>query len=73
MAKLTSSGTKLVAYSEDILTAAQKASVEELEDSASKDAAFKKVYEQWKGFREKLYNWNRVNELTFANFVTKNN
>ena len=53
-----------------ILQAAQKATVEELEDSA-KDPTFKKVYEQWKGFREKLYNWNRVNELSFANFVTK--
>lgn len=71
LTKLTSSGTQLVAYSEDILTAAQKASVEELEESAGKDATFKKVYEQWKGFRDKLYNWNRVNELSFANFVTK--
>ncbi|MEO0936407.1 MAG: ABC transporter substrate-binding protein, partial [Cyanobacteria bacterium J06641_2] len=54
-----------------ILQAAQKATVEELEASASKDATFKKVYEQWKGFRDKLYNWNRVNEYSFANFVTK--
>ena len=71
LTKLTNSGTKLVAYSNDILTAAQKASIEELEESASKDATFKKVYEQWKGFRDKLYNWNRVNELSFADFVTK--
>lgn len=71
LTKLTASGTKLVAYSDDILQAAQKATVEELEASASKDATFKKVYEQWKGFREKLYNWNRVNEYSFANFVTK--
>ena len=73
LTKLIKGGTKLVAYSDDILKAAQKASVEELEDSASKDPTFRKIYEQWKGFREKLYNWNRVNELTFANFVTKNN
>ncbi|AFY58922.1 TRAP-type mannitol/chloroaromatic compound transport system, periplasmic component [Rivularia sp. PCC 7116] len=71
LTKLTQSGTKLVAYSDEILQAAQKATIEELEASASKDATFKKVYEQWKGFRDKLYNWNRVNELSFANFVTK--
>lgn len=71
LTELTKSGTKLVAYSDDILQAAQKASLEELQESASKDATFKKVYEQWQSFREKLYNWNRVNELSFANFVTK--
>lgn len=71
LTKLTNSGTKLVAYSDEILQAAQKATVEELEASASKDPTFKKIYEQWKGFREKLYNWNRVNEYSFANFVTK--
>ena len=71
LTKLTNSGTKLVAYSDEILQAAQKATVEELEASASKDPTFKKIYEQWKGFRENLYNWNRVNEYSFANFVTK--
>jgi TRAP-type mannitol/chloroaromatic compound transport system substrate-binding protein len=70
LSKLVASGTKLVPYSQDILQAAEKISFEIFAENASKDANFKQVYEQWKGFREQIYNWNRVNELSFANFVT---
>ena len=70
LARLVAGGTKLIPYSQDILQAAQKASFDLLDENADKDATFKQVYEQWKTFREKIYNWNRVNELSFANFVT---
>lgn len=71
--RLVAGGTKLIPYSKDILQAAQKASFELLDENADKDPTFKQVYEQWKTFREKIYKWNRVNELSFANFVTSNN
>ena len=73
LSKLVAGGTKLIPYSQDILQAAQKASFDLLDENADKDATFKEVYEQWKIFREKVYNWNRVNELSFTNFVTSNN
>ena len=73
LTKLVAGGTKLIPYSQDILQAAQKASFDLLDENADKDATFKQVYEQWKTFREKIYKWNRVNELSFANFVTSNN
>ncbi len=69
LARLTAGGTKLVPYSQDIMQAAQKEASAIYEGNASKDATFKQVYEQWKGFREKIHNWNRINELSFANFA----
>jgi TRAP-type mannitol/chloroaromatic compound transport system substrate-binding protein len=73
LSRLVAGGTKLTPYSQDILQAAQKATFALFDENASKDATFKQVYEQWKDFRQKIYNWNRVNELSFANFVTSSN
>ncbi|MEH1811553.1 MAG: TRAP transporter substrate-binding protein [Nostoc sp.] len=73
LTRLLAGGTKLVPYSQEILQAAQKISFELFEENASKDEAFKQVYEQWKTFRQQIFNWNSVNELSYANFVTSNN
>ena len=42
---LVGSGTELIAYSDEILTAANEATTELLEENASGDAAFKEVYD----------------------------
>ncbi len=70
LTRLLDGGTKLVPYSQDILQAAEKFAFEIFEENASKDGSFKQVYEQWKNFREQIFKWNRVNELSYANFVT---
>ncbi len=69
LTRLIASGTELRAYSEEILQAAKKAAVEIYEENASQDASFKEVYQQWKGFKELVFNWNEVNELSFARFA----
>lgn len=69
LGKLVAGGTKLVPYSKEIMQAAQKATFDLYEENASKDATFKQVYEQWKVFREQIYKWNGINELSFANFA----
>ncbi|MEL6263226.1 MAG: TRAP transporter substrate-binding protein [Cyanobacteria bacterium J06626_6] len=68
---LADSGTELVAYSDEILTAASEATAELLEESASSDATFKAVYESWKQFRDDIRGWNKVNELGFSQFANK--
>ena len=68
MGRLIAGGTKLIPYSKEIMTAARKASFDLYEESAGKDATFKQVYEQWKTFREQIYQWNAINELSFASF-----
>ena len=68
---LVAKGTELIPYSDEILAAASQASTDLLEDSASKDATFKEVYESWKQFRDSVRGWNKVNELGFSQFVNK--
>ncbi len=72
LTELIASGTELRPYSQEILQAAQKAAFEFYEEKASQDATFKEVYEQWKKFREKIYKWNAINELSFAQFAFNN-
>lgn len=67
---LVDSGTKLTAYSPEIMQAAQEASFELYEENASQDATFKEVYDQWRQFREQIYQWHQINLVSFANFVT---
>ncbi|GET41294.1 TRAP transporter substrate-binding protein [Microseira wollei] len=69
LGKLVSGGTKLIPYSKEIMQAAQKAAFDLYEENASKSATFKQVYQQWKAFREQIYKWNGINELSFANFA----
>ena len=70
--RLVAGGTKLVAYPPEILRAAQKEALALYEENSSKDAAFKEVYEQWKRFREEVFAWNQINELSYAEFAMGN-
>lgn len=69
--RLVKGGTQLRAYSPDILQAAQSAAFELFEEKAEQDTTFKQVYQEWKTFRNKIYQWNRVNELSFDSFTLK--
>ncbi len=69
---LTESGTQLKAYSLEILQAAQKATVELFEEKARADSTFKEVYQGWNQFRQEITEWNKINELSFSNFVANN-
>lgn len=69
LGRLVAGGAKLTPYSPEIMQAAQKVSFELYEENAGKDSTFKEVYDQWKSFRDQVYQWNKINELSFANFV----
>ncbi|NES74010.1 MAG: ABC transporter substrate-binding protein, partial [Okeania sp. SIO2D1] len=66
--RLIEKGVQLRAFTPEIMEAAQKAAFEIYEENASKDGSFKEVYQQWKKFREQVFNWNKVNELSFSQF-----
>ena len=68
---LVEQGTELTPYSDEIMSAAAAASTEFLEDNASKDTTFREVYDGWKQFRDSVQTWNKVNELSFSQFVNK--
>ncbi len=69
LTSIINSGTKLTAYSPEILQAAQKSAFDLYEENASQNPTFKKVYEQWNQFRSSVSEWNKINELSFASFV----
>ena len=62
---------QLAAYPQDVLAAAQKATVEINDNNAAKDAGFKAIYEEWKSFRDNIVKWNSINELIYANVMAK--
>ncbi|NWG18824.1 MAG: TRAP transporter substrate-binding protein [Chloroflexi bacterium] len=67
--RLVDSGVQLRPYSKEILAAAEKAAFELYDEFAAKDADFKAIYEEWKAFRTAIYEWNKVNEAGFTNYV----
>ncbi|MEM9536697.1 MAG: ABC transporter substrate-binding protein [Cyanobacteria bacterium P01_E01_bin.45] len=69
--RLVDRGVQLTRYSDEIMEAAQTAAFEIYEQNASEDATFKEVYDQWKSFRDEVYGWNRINELSFSSFVNQ--
>ena len=69
--ELMTSGTNLVAYSPEILTAAQKAAEEIYNEKANESTQFKETYQSWSEFRDLVSQWNKVNELSFNNFMAE--
>ncbi|HAJ38636.1 MAG TPA: ABC transporter substrate-binding protein [Chloroflexi bacterium] len=67
--RLVDGGTQVREYSPEIMTAAYAAWLELVDELSAKDADFKAIYEQWNGFRQTIYNWNKTNEFSFISFV----
>ncbi len=70
--RLVGSGTQLRQFPKDVMVACQKAAFGLYDETAAKNAKFKKVYDAWKKFRDDQYLWFRVAENTFDNFVYAN-
>lgn len=65
--QLVAQGTQLRPYPDDILQQMRQAAFD-LYDEMAVEPEFDAVYSSWKAFRRRLYEWNRVNELSFARF-----
>jgi TRAP-type mannitol/chloroaromatic compound transport system substrate-binding protein len=61
--------TKLRPYSQEILEAARRSSLEIFDESAAANPLFKEIYTQWQSFRDRIGAWNAVNELSYFNFA----
>lgn len=68
--RLLSSGTELTAYTPEVINAAQVAALELYEEFASQDTSFRRIYDNWKSFRQSIYQWNRVNEQSLGEFIS---
>ena len=72
LGRLLQSGAILHQYPKDLMEAALKAANEIYDDEVSKNPAFKKIFESWKRFRNDEFQWFRIAEATYANFVYNN-
>ncbi|HZW12356.1 MAG TPA: TRAP transporter substrate-binding protein [Noviherbaspirillum sp.] len=69
LARLLKSGVKLHTFSRDIMEACYKAANEVMDEEASKNPNFKKVYEPWKRFRQDQNQWASVADGAMQNFM----
>ena len=67
--RLIANGVKLLPFTNDIMAACYKATVETYEDIASKNEKFNKIWGPWKKFRGDEVEWFAVAENRFDNFM----
>lgn len=68
LTRLVDGGTKLRAYSDEIMAAAEEASFALYDELAAQDADFKAIYAEWKKFRDGIYAWNDANQDSLARY-----
>jgi len=66
--RLVASGTQLRAFPRPVLEAAEKAAYEVYAEMEAKSAHFKRIYPEWKKFRDEQFLWFRVAESTYDNY-----
>jgi TRAP-type mannitol/chloroaromatic compound transport system substrate-binding protein len=67
--RLVAGGTKLRAFPKEIMEACEKAAYELYGELMTKSEHWKRVYPQWKKFRDEQFLWFRVAEATYDNYV----
>jgi TRAP-type mannitol/chloroaromatic compound transport system substrate-binding protein len=67
--KLIASGTKLKPFPKSVMEACEKASYELYAELMNKSAHWKRIYPQWKKFRDDQFLWFRVAEGTYDNYA----
>ena len=67
--RLVASGTLLRAFPKPVMEACEKASYELYEELNAKSAHWKRIYPEWKKFRDEQFLWFRVAESTYDNYV----
>ena len=67
--RLLDYGVQLRPYSPEILAAAEAAAESLYDDYKQQDADFKAIFEQWDAFRQRIWEWNSLNEGSFMSYV----
>jgi len=67
--RLVASGTQLRAFPKPVMEACEKASFELYEVLQAKSAHWKRIYPEWKKFRDEQFLWFRVAESTYDNYA----
>ena len=67
--RLVASGTQLRPFPRPVMEACYRAAFELYEETAARNANFKKVYDHFKAYRESQLQWFRVAESSYDSFV----
>ena len=67
--RLVAAGTQLRPFPRAVLEAAEKASYEIYEEMNSKSPHWKRIYPEWKKFRDEQFLWFRVAEQAYDNYT----
>jgi len=67
--RLLAQGVQLRRFSTEIMNVAKQASDAILEENAAADATYRKIYEEWKQFREDSFRWFGTSEQAYAEFA----
>ena len=66
--RLVASGTILKPFPKTVMEAAEKAAYEVYDEMGAKSPHFKRIYPEWKKFRDEQFLWFRVAEQTYDNY-----
>ncbi len=69
LARLLKGGAKLHPFPKDVMNAALAAANALYAEEAAKNPTFKRIFDSWSRFRSDEFQWFRVAELNYANFV----
>jgi TRAP-type mannitol/chloroaromatic compound transport system substrate-binding protein len=67
--RLVASGAQLRPFPRAVMEAAEKASYEVYDEMSAKSAHFKRIYPEWKIFRDEQFLWFRVAEHTYDSYA----
>lgn len=67
--RLVGKGAILRPFPREVMQACYDATFQFYDEESARNPRFKKVYDSWKKFREEEYQWFRVAEHSFENFV----
>ncbi|MGH8766838.1 MAG: TRAP transporter substrate-binding protein [Burkholderiales bacterium] len=67
--RLVAGGTKLRPFPKAVMEACEKATYELYDELNAKSAHWKRIYPEWKKFRDEQFLWFRVAESTYDNYV----
>lgn len=70
--RLLGEGVQMREFASDIMQAAHNASFEIMNEFASADATYNKVFQAWQSFRETSYRWSSYPDNSFGTFSFKN-
>ncbi|BBP01104.1 TRAP transporter substrate-binding protein [Sulfuriferula nivalis] len=69
MMRLIQQGVKIHPFPKDVMLAARERAFALYDEEAAKNPAFKKIYIEWKKFRDSEIQWFKVGEAPYQNFM----